>query len=184
MSGNDSFSIAREAVGVLEAEGIPFALIGAVALSQYGVARATFDLDLLVLDVAALSIPWTDRVPSANRIEVRPGDAFDPVGGLVRLRSAGMQHVDIILGKWKWMRGVMDRSKPVGVGGLSLPAATRSDLVLLKLDAGGPQDAWDVNALLDGDPDGTLKSEIEEQLGDLPDHCRTFWQKILELRER
>lgn len=41
---------ARKLVGILEAEGIPYAIIGALALNEYGHRRVTVDVDLVMRD--------------------------------------------------------------------------------------------------------------------------------------
>jgi hypothetical protein len=38
-------------VGILEAEGVPYAIIGALALNEYGHRRVTIDVDLIMRDV-------------------------------------------------------------------------------------------------------------------------------------
>lgn len=52
-----------------------------------------------------------------------------------------------------------------------------ADLVLLKLYAGGPQDAWDVHQLLDANP--SLRGEVAGLSNALPDDCRALWRRIL-----
>jgi hypothetical protein len=52
--------------------------------------------------------------------------------------------------------------------------------VLLKLYAGGPQDAWDVQQLLAVEDRAALVSEVESRLGDLPAHAATLWRRIQE----
>lgn len=47
-------SVIAGVTSILEASGIPYALIGASAMSYYGVNRATSDLDLLAVDPACM----------------------------------------------------------------------------------------------------------------------------------
>lgn len=57
----------------------------------------------------------------------------------------------------------------------------RSDLVLLKLYAGGPQDMWDIHQLLVCDDRETLETmmlEIERDLPDLPDTSADRWRQL------
>ena len=60
------------------------------------------------------------------------------------------------------------------------PVARAADLILLKLYAGGPQDVWDIDQLLD--VDGTLAAEVEAGLRWLPAECASLWRSILETR--
>ena len=62
----------------------------------------------------------------------------------------------------------------------SVEAAGPADLMLLKLFAGGPQDAWDIDQLLDVVP--AAVPEVEASLAALPADCRSLWRRILEAR--
>ena len=54
-----------------------------------------------------------------------------------------------------------------------------ADLVLLKLYAGGLQDAWDVQQLLARPFREDLIREVESRLSELPARCQELWRKIL-----
>ncbi len=62
---------------------------------------------------------------------------------------------------------------------LGTAAEAESGLVLLK-PAGGPQDAWDIDQLLDVDT--SLMERVDARLGALPVECAGFWQRILAQR--
>jgi hypothetical protein len=54
-------------------------------------------------------------------------------------------------------------------------------LVLLKLYAGGPKDAWDIQALLEShDLSGDIKSEVSRAVSQLPVESRQLWARLLE----
>jgi hypothetical protein len=67
---------------------------------------------------------------------------------------------------------------PHALAGARVPVASRADLVLLKLYAGGPQDAWDVAELMIGDEDSAVAREVEQHLPTLPPECRALWARI------
>ena len=162
-------------VAYLEARGVVAALIGGGALAAHGIARATLDFDLLVVDRAVLTSQfWTD-CGSAN-VEVRPGDPDDPLAGVARV-TEGSDAVDIIVGKHPWEAQILARRVSVTVQQQSLPTVDRADLVLLKLFAGGPQDLLDVRLLLAADT-GNLRSEVEKRLADLPVETRRLWEQM------
>ncbi len=75
---------------------------------------------------------------------------------------------------------ILERAEPASAGGTRLPAARAQDLVLLKLFAGGAQDAWDIEQLLAGPNRETLIADVTADLGDLPARCRALWQRIVE----
>ena len=159
-------------VAYLETRGVISALIGGGALAAHGIARATLDFDLLVVDRAVLTSQfWKDS--GVTNPEVRPGDPDDPLAGAVRVTD-GAEVVDIIVGKHAWEAQILVRRVHVTVEQQSLPTVDRADLILLKLFAGGPQDLLDVRLLLAADP-GNMRSEVERRLVDLPSAARRAW---------
>ena len=54
--------------------------------------------------------------------------------------------------------------------------------MLVKLYAGGPQDTWDVDQLLD--LERSIAPEVEERLVELPAECAALWRRILAERGR
>jgi hypothetical protein len=62
-------------VGILESEGIPYAIIGALALNEYGHKRATVDVDLVMReeDLQAFKARWlgkgyAERTPGTGKL--------------------------------------------------------------------------------------------------------------------
>ena len=55
-----------------------------------------------------------------------------------------------------------------------------SDLVLLKLHAGGTQDLWDVKQLLDTDQDGEIAREVQSRIAEVPRGAAIAWKRIRE----
>ena len=53
-----------------------------------------------------------------------------------------------------------------------------ADLVLLKLYASGPQDAWDIQQLLSSPGREALTAEVETRLMELPAQATAFWRRI------
>jgi hypothetical protein len=162
-------------IAYLESRGVVAALIGGGALAAHGIARATLDFDLLVVDRAVLSSQFWDDLGAAH-VEVRPGDPDDPLAGVVRVTDSG-ESVDNVVGKHTWEAQILARRVYVTVQQQSLPTVDRADLVLLKLFAGGPQDLLDVRLLLAADT-GNLRSEVENRLVDLPMEVRRGWEQL------
>jgi predicted nucleotidyltransferase len=170
-------------VQVLRDQDIGFALIGAMGMAVHGVSRATADLDLLVVDPEVLSPElWAPLREGMLEVELRPGDATDPLAGVVRISSSelGSEHVDIVVGKHAWQREAIARARPAQVAGVQLSVVRASDLILLKLFAGGAQDAWDIHQLLEQDVTGDLAAVVEQDLARLPAGCRHLWRRICE----
>lgn len=175
--------LARVAAALREA-GIPHALIGAGALAVYGVNRATHDHDLFVLDNSCLrSDPWTDLLRQDVAVEIRKGDASDPLAGVIRFRFPGEIPVDVVVGKLKWQRFALDRATVRTVPEAEIPVVQPADLILLKLYAGGAQDGWDVQQLLEGtegEERSSIVAEVTKHLPDLPPRATRLWNRVLE----
>jgi hypothetical protein len=170
-------SLLEEISSVLESAGIRHALIGALALSAYGVNRASLDLDLFAANAACLEPDlWAELRGRGVAVQIRKGDLTDPLAGVVRFQASGETPIDIVVGKFAWQERLLERAEPIG-GTLVVRAA---DLILLKLYAGGLQDAWDVQQLLARPFREDLIREVELRLSDLPHRCQDLWKKILE----
>jgi hypothetical protein len=166
----------------LDDHGIAHAVIGAFALAVHGVVRASDDVDVLVVDGRCLEPPiWTEVERTGIAVEIRRGDADDPLAGVVRLQPADGTRIDIVVGKTSWQHDVITRARSTPLLGGRLPIALPADLVFLKLYAGGPQDAWDIDQILDAVPD--LEAEIEMRVGVLPRESVALWRRIVGTRK-
>lgn len=74
------------------------------------------------------------------------------------------------------------RALPAEVDGVPVPVDRPADLVLLKLYAGGPQDAWDIDQLLASADARDVAREVESRIGELPEDARALWRRVNRLR--
>jgi hypothetical protein len=164
---------------VLDGAQIAHALIGAAALAARGVARSTYDIDLLTTDGRVLGASlWNDLLAHSAGVDIERGDLDDPLVGVVRVSAAGQRPIDVIVGRGLWQERAIARAERPPVG----PAVVAArDLILLKLYAGGTQDLWDVRALLELPHGGNLIADVDEDLADLAPDMRARW---VELRGR
>jgi hypothetical protein len=161
--------------GTLTAHGIAHALIGAAALAARGIARSTFDIDLLTTDARVLERDlWISLSRDDLTIDVRRGDAEDPLGGVVRLEAPPERPVDIILGKYAWQTRAVEQAERVTGGP---PIVLARDLILLKLYAGGTQDLWDIRELLRLPGAETLVTQVDDALSTQPATMRDIWEE-------
>jgi hypothetical protein len=168
-----------ELSAMLDRESIPHAVVGAVALAVHGVLRASDDIDVLVTDRRCLDRAlWTEIERSGETIEIRLGDAEDPLAGVIRLSTPTHTRIDIVVGRSSWQTDAITRARSVPLFGGQVPVASPVDLVLLKLYAGGPQDAWDIHQMLDAVPG--LDADVAPAVGVLPRDCAELWQRIVE----
>ncbi|HEX2122929.1 MAG TPA: nucleotidyltransferase [Thermoanaerobaculia bacterium] len=172
-------TLLHDVVRHLEHRQVSSALIGGAALTYYGVARSTFDADLLTVAREVLRTDFWVPLRADADIEVRIGDLDDPLAGVVRIsRSAQGGHaVDVVVAKHAFAREVVERAESVSIAGVSLRVARRADLVLMKLYAAGPQDLWDVDRLLHG-AGLELIDEIDSRIRTLPEEAREVWARV------
>ena len=165
---------------ILDRAGVRYAVIGAWAMAAHGVARSTYDIDLLALAKSCLDYAlWTPLADAGVDVSVTRGDAADPLAGVVRFKEAGEHPVDLVVGRHQWQVGLLERAQPAMVQGSRVPAVQAGDLIALKLFAGGPQDAWDVAQLLSGPDREALIAAVSADIDDLPAPCRGLWERIL-----
>ena len=141
---------------------IHFALIGGLSVAAWGIVRATEDIDYLVdSEPSPIGDPnlrnqlkrFFER--QHCRVEWRIGDYDDPVPLLLRIklpRSYGGLGADILWAHRHWHREALSRSIDVNLSRRRVPVLHPEDLILLKLEAGGPGDLTDVAGLLADPP--------------------------------
>lgn len=172
-------SLLAEVLRLLERERVPHALIGAAALAVRGVSRSTADVDLLCVDSTILRREtWADFEARGLLLRALKGDSDDPLAGSVRLGD-GSEIVDVVVGRDTWQREIIETAEPLSLGDLSVPVARPAGLVLLKLHAGGPKDAWDIRALLEvSDDAAAIQAEVERMVSRLPADARRLWSRL------
>lgn len=149
-------------------------------MAVHGVSRSTRDIDILAVEVRCLNREtWEALEREGIAVTVRQGDADDPLAGVVRLAGPGQAMLDVIVGRSAWQSGVLERTDVGEIDGVSVPVAAAADLVLLKLYAGGSQDAWDIEQLLAGPGRAALVAAVEAALPGLPDDARRLWARIV-----
>src|SRR5262245_33185475 len=104
-------------VDLLASRQVPHALIGAAALAARGIARSTFDIDLLTTDPRVLSDDWWTPLGIENAtVDVRRGDADDPLAGVVRIETPGDRPVDVVVGRHAWQARAVARAERAAAG--------------------------------------------------------------------
>lgn len=163
-------------VDLLSSREIPHALIGAAAMAARGIARSTFDIDLLTTDTRVLRNEfWTSLTTGNASVDIRRGDADDPLAGVVRIETSADRPVDLVVGRHSWQaRAVARAERTAGAP----PVVTALDLILLKLYAGGAQDLWDVRELLRQPGAEDLPAAVEAELAALPPAMREVWADV------
>ena len=113
------------------------------------------------------------------RVEWRVGDYDDPVPLLLRLQlpaAFGRPGADILWAHKRWQRDALKRSLTVSLSRYQIRVLHPEDLILLKLEAGGPQDFIDIRELLEDPPPELKISRLREaaarlRLGRMLERC-------------
>ena len=170
---------------VLDTLGVRYALIGAHAMAARGYPRFTLDVDLLTTDLRVLDAShWSALVRDGAQVDVRRGDADDPLGGVVHLLLPDGTDVDLVVGKWQWEADLIERAEPIAIGGAPIGVPCTGDLILLKLAAGGTLDLRDAAALLTlGDRERVVR-DVEAHIGDVRPDVRLAWLDLLASADR
>ena len=138
----------------LKAAGVKGAVIGGVAAAIVGIARATHDVDVVVV---IDDVEWEEFIEPANQIgfEFRIPDAVEFARKnrvlLMRHRPSGVE-VDVSLGMLDFERELIARSKRIKIEGILVPVATPEDLIIMKAIPRRPNDMVDIFGLLERHP--------------------------------
>ena len=161
-----------------------FALLGGLAVSTWGVIRATQDIGFLAdSDPSPIrNLALRDKlVKFLERQNCRAAwrDYDDPIPLLLKIElpaTFGSVGADTLWAHKRWQREALERAVGVEVEGDNIPVLHPEDLILMKLEAGGPQDFLDVQQLLSVAPPqlsvGRLKETAAQlRLGRLLEKC-------------
>jgi hypothetical protein len=155
---------------------IATAVCGASALAVHGIARSTYDIDLLTTDPRTLhDETWRALAASGVNVEIRRGDHDDPLGGVVRVTQEGQRPVDVIVGRHAWQTAVVDAADPMRILDAPVRVVDVPSLILLKLYAGGPQDLWDIEQLMATATSDVVRA-VDAVIGELPAASRALWE--------
>jgi hypothetical protein len=165
---------------VLESIQAPYALIGAHAMAARGYPRFTVDIDLLTTDTRVLDPAlWTDLEREGAVVDPRRGDDDDPLAGVVHIQLADESDVDVVVARWRWEAQVIERAERMTVMDVDVPVPPVSDLILLKLAAGGYLDLHDAAALLMLGERTALVDAVQRHIGDVHPDVRGLWRDLL-----
>jgi len=130
--------------GAVEADGIPYALVGGLAVAVWGAPRATKDIDLLVepgdVERAKAAAGRCGFTLPAQPMEFSDGMVVHRVS---KVRDGGLVTVDFLLVD-RNLRAHFEKREAHIVEGGRIWVVAREGLIQMKLSAGRPQDQADV----------------------------------------
>lgn len=139
-------TVARE----LDAEAVPFMLIGGQAVLVHGAPRVTEDIDITLAatpDAVAAVLAVCDRAgltPLPQDVARFVGETF-----VLPARHAltGFR-VDLIFSNTEYERSAIARAARIDIAGVRVPFATAEDLLIHKLFAARPRDLEDARSVV------------------------------------
>jgi hypothetical protein len=135
----------RQAIDFLEKNGHRYAIIGGIALSQWGFARYTHDVDIKVLvpdtDYTSVREGLRTAFPERARMEI-------PEDFLIVAVYIGGVIVDFILALPGYEELIIERAVKRDLGGWLAWICSAEDLIIQKVVANRDQDWMDIEALL------------------------------------
>ena len=141
--------VARNAIAALKRARVPHMLVGGVAVSYYGLPRATIDIDIvLALESKAAVDRFIAALKSSGLKISRPevetavdvGDRF--------VASRGGQRVDFWLAKTEYNKKTLKRRRAARIFGTRVWICSPEDLIISKLHVGRARDYEDVIGIL------------------------------------
>lgn len=134
------------AVEFLEYRHLAYAVIGGMALAQWGVVRATLDVDFKI------AVPDTDYAAVRDLLVRRfplPGRPDLPTNPLIVSVDADGVIVDFLLALPGYDSGVVDRAIRKSYKGHEIRFCSAEDLIILKAVAARPRDWLDIEGLVE-----------------------------------
>jgi predicted nucleotidyltransferase len=145
----ESALLLLDVIQVLNAAGVPYAVIGAMAAAVHGAVRASLDADAIIGLPAHRVAELVPVARSAGlQVEVRHGDPDDPIAAVVAVTDQFDNRVDLLAGLKGIDPAAFRRTVDIPFQGATLKVVGREDLVAMKAFAGSPQDLADAAAVL------------------------------------
>jgi hypothetical protein len=159
-------------VECLDVLGIPYAVIGAFAVSYYGGPRGTNDSDASIW-LHGTGINETDlakRIADTGyQVEIQSGDIDDPIRGVIAIQDRLGNQVDLILGIRGMDPAAVRRAMDASLFDAQIRIVGVEDLIAMRAFAGRVQDLEDVHGILQvaqGNLNIALISAVAARYGD------------------
>ena len=138
-------------IPILNQLGVRYATVGALAVSYYGVVRASLDADAII-SVAGSKEAMDSLMNGLKKMGLsatyRAGEMGDPLAGVISVADGNLNRVDLILGIQGMEPDAFSRTVSVTLLGCEIQLVGLNDLIAMKLFAGGPLDQEDVRGIL------------------------------------
>ena len=149
----ESVLLLLDAVDVLDAQEIKYAVVGALAASVHGAIRGSADADVLI----GASLQEATRIDEAFRrggfqSVLSRGDPQDDIPAIIRVTDTFGNRVDVLVGLRGLDAQAFSRTIQVPFHGSTLDFIGREDFIAMKVFAGGPIDLQDAERAVAANP--------------------------------
>jgi hypothetical protein len=145
----ESALLLLDAIDVLGAQKVEYAIVGALAASVHGVVRASMDADVVLSIGVSQAAALEQALKAAGfTTTLSRGDMDDPIAGLLRASDVHENRVDLLIGLRGLERQAFSRTLEVPFQGARLRFIGREDFIAMKVFAGGPVDLVDASRAL------------------------------------
>jgi hypothetical protein len=146
---NRQFEAAWRLHAFLTARGIPYAIIGGLAVQRWGQPRFTRDVDLTVLLPPGSEASALNEIASEFPPRIADGVAFALEHRVLPVMVRGAAEADLSLGLPGYEEQVVARAVPYDLGeGRLVRLCSAEDLIVHKALAGRPQDVLDIEGIV------------------------------------
>ena len=166
---------------LLKVSQVPGAIIGGVAASLQGQARATEDVDaLLRLDERSLDHFLDMAIAEGFRPRIPDAISFARRSAVLLLEhKASRVGVDLTICRLPFDSDAIDRARLVVMGDLQFSVVVPEDLIIMKAIAHRPQDLQDIRAVVRANPkldSSRVRAQVQEfaKILDMPE----LWKDI------
>lgn len=135
----------RKAIGFLEGAGFRYAIVGGIALAQWGFARVTYDVDIRIF------VPDTNYAQTRAAIRAAfPESAREHLKAHPFVVAVEIDHVivDFLLAGPGYEEQIIERAVRKEMGGWSAWVCTAEDLLIQKVYSRRERDWPDIESLL------------------------------------
>ena len=145
------FEILKRVLAALEARGVHYAIIGAVALNLHGLARSTEDLDIFVEpeagNIERLKLALHDAIDDPDIDDITAADLLGEYPAVQYIPPEGAFHIDILTRLGDACAFSELETERVPYEDLLVTAVTPRMLYRMKRDTVRPKDAADAAAI-------------------------------------
>jgi hypothetical protein len=145
------FEIVKRILAALEARGVHYAIIGAVALNLHGLARSTEDLDIFVepevSNIDRLKLALRDAIDDPDIDGITAADLLGEYPAIQYVPPEGAFHLDILTRLGDAFTFADLETERVAYEDLLVTAVTPRMLYRMKRDTVRPKDAADAAAI-------------------------------------